>query len=549
MAEEDLDPSIWYRLFSAEGKPYYYNRAKKITQWELPEVEEGKLIDLSEGTSEQQEEEDPNRQLTEEEEKVLEMEKEIERLQSKAKQKELALQSKEEKAQQAMEKKLKAEKIYTAAVWVKKWTNMTQGSDKGHGEAYYVNLETGETQWDQPEGYMSEDELQEQKMQDDIDFDRTKGVEEVLETLGITTPTYKEDRDFLYGNVQGGGTLLRNKAKLSKRQVADRSNHRMKQLFLAMKYIGDVSEWRDVFSRDNYEIAKNTYAYLGPKVGRTPDELRTNLVKIIINVTNMFPQTVVHLVDGSWRVSYELFVKHCERGMAVERRKGKLRDLDAVKAWVLLYLGILYDAKEHVDVSARPGPKLLDDLLYFMATEEEKVFFLVAQLTFGMIELYVPATTDDFTALKTATPDALIGEVLKNENSHSLIEACLYFLNQQHYPYNNATLLGQLLHVMKVIVSNDASVDMLSAADYRILLDIVITEIANLPLEDTYRVEYMRVLYMIIANTPWKSTGKYRGPDITQTLDNVIAQANYGLDKQAITLAGKLLQDFQELLT
>ena len=551
MAEEEIDPTVWYRLYSAEGKAYYYNRAKKITQWEKPEVEPGKLIDVSEGAGSQQrqEEEDPNRQLTEEEEQMLEIEKEIARLRSKAEQKELALQTKEEKAKEALEKKIKAEKIYTASVWVKKWTNMTQGNDSGLGEAYYVNLETGETQWDQPEGYMSEDEIEEQKMQSEIDFDKTKGVEEVLETLGISTPTYREDRDFLYGNVKGGGTLLRDKAKLSKRQVADRSNHRMKQLFLAMKYIGSVTEWRDVFSRNDFEIARNTYAYLGPKVGRTPDELRGNLVKIMINVSNMFPQTIVHLVDGSWNVSYALFVKHCERGMEVERRKEKLRDLDTVKAWVLLYLSVLYDAGEHVDASAKPGEKLIEDLLYFMANEEEKVYLLLAQLVFGLVELYVPKTTDNFVGMKTAEPDPLIGAVLKSADFHSLVEASLFFLNQQHYPYDNPTLLTQLLHLMKVIVSSEKTVEIFSAADYKILLDIVILEMANLPLEDTHRVDYMRVLYMIIANTPWRKTGKYRAADITQTLDNIIAQANYGLDKSAIALAGKIMVDFQELLT
>jgi len=176
-----MSQAVWHLLQTEDGRPYYYNRAKKVTQWDRPD---GFVI-------------------TEEDDAVDE---------------------------QLEEKKLLIPKKKKKKVWVKKST-ATFGSDTD-SEHYYLNTQSGETQWDRPTDYESEDEATRHEDSARMTFDPNQNVMQILEELGcLNSNEMSLDREkmFMTGNDED-----------------DSCSRRLEQMLLAVKYAGtmiEVSAW------------------------------------------------------------------------------------------------------------------------------------------------------------------------------------------------------------------------------------------------------------------------------------------------------------------
>ena len=167
---EDDDDQTWVKLFTEDGKPYFYHPGQSITQWEEPEeyrdigAEPADALQLDQESDFAYEHE-----AGDEEEGAAPM-----------------------TANSGAQGKPK---------WVKKQTasfGMGKGADAG--EVYYVNQVTGETVWDKPDDFVENSVLDEISSKDDIilaEIDEDTSIEDAFDLLDIHGDIAVADRQIM----------------------------------------------------------------------------------------------------------------------------------------------------------------------------------------------------------------------------------------------------------------------------------------------------------------------------------------------------------------
>mmetsp|Transcript_4592 Transcript_4592/g.5302 ORF Transcript_4592/g.5302 Transcript_4592/m.5302 type:complete len:495 (+) Transcript_4592:122-1606(+) len=440
---------------------------------------------------------------------------------------------------------------------VKEWEKVfTQSVGVDQGEPYYLNNETGETQWDRPDDYISDTEFEQQELKDVIDFDQKLSLEEVLEKLGMDGPLL-EDRDKMFGRGEGGSDEDIN-------EVWDRCEHRMKQFLLCFQHVGTGEQWKNKLIIMDFKLPKNIYSYWqaskednfdenvfywAMEVEPMPDIVRSAVAKAMVITTDMAADDAQKgryyskLVDGQWGIGYPLFMKQCELGLTEELEKlnEDINDKPEVSHWLRLMYGVLTYGPA-MPRSCQPSSDLVNALLKIMKEFEEDDFIAAAKVFFGFgyhTPLY--RTEKDLTSVRDQQPPELLTHVMSNKASNQLIEGFLFLLNSQHTPYDNENLLKQLTHTGQLILQTTASAKLFLVNDIKVLIDIILLEIADLPKIDMYRVEYLKLLYMIIKNTSWQYDGHFRRPEIIVGIDDVVNAAAKGMHPDACKICTEIL--------
>jgi hypothetical protein len=149
---------------------------------------------------------------------------------------------------------------------------------------------------------------------------------------------------------------------------------------------------------------------------------------------------------------------------------------------------------------------------------------------------------EDMTATLNQKPNVVLRALLADsKNAELFSEAILHLINGQSYPYDDPVLLGQLLYMCRAIFSTSSTNEFFHTTDLRVLIDIIVLQLKDLPPDDEFRCDYLRVLHLIIINGPgWQ---KYRRADLLDALDSILQESTHNMHPLAIKFSVKILLD------
>ena len=130
-------------------------------------------------------------------------------------------------------------------------------------------------------------------------------------------------------------------------------------------------------------------------------------------------------------------------------------------------------------------------------------------------------------------------------------EALIHLLNEQGYPYEDEILLRQCIKCVKDIFASSSTASYFFTNDLKVLFDIAIREIGNLPQTDTLRVIYIGAIGELIQKSPWVEQGRYRRADIVKVLEDILdtgGDDEDGYNEEALDAVQDVLHDCQDLL-
>ena len=126
-------------------------------------------------------------------------------------------------------------------------------------------------------------------------------------------------------------------------------------------------------------------------------------------------------------------------------------------------------------------------------------------------------------------------------------------VNNQHYPYRNETVLRQALQFLETMFEGEGdgnTAAFLYTNDLKVLVDIIIREVQDLPPPDTVRRGYLKVAHLLIRNSPWMEHGRYRREDLLSALEGVLdaGQKGENMDPESCRLVEDIFVDCISIL-
>ena len=408
-------------------------------------------------------------------------------------------------------------------------------------ECYYVNTVTGETQWSRPAEYESEDERDRREDEGAICFDKSAAVASVLAELGCA-PAAGEmaaDREAM---LKGGAE-----------DAVRRCEKRLRQLNLAVRYCGSASEWERAMSAKELSLVREVYLHWG-KQGRTPPKVRAQACVLMHSFAQLDPSLIRRYVSGAWGQGPVDFFANLEQGL-----QEASPDEPSLFSWLSLMYSFLSEVPA-LPPAALPSQDTIQVLIAAMSAADEDLFLMAAYVLLALnSHLGLSAAAEgggggggggaeeegrDPRATLGDQPNALLCALLADRRGGELFsEAVMHLLNGQSYPYADAVLLGQLLLFVRASFATRATNELFHTNDVRVLLDIVLGNVRDLPPSDDFRTEYLRVLHLVLLNSPAWAKDKFRRREIVLALDEVCAAANKGMLKAAAKYATRILLD------
>lgn len=423
-------------------------------------------------------------------------------------------------------------------VWEKKITATIgiAADEEDAGDVYYVNKETGESQWNRPDGYVSDDEYQRSEEMAEIAFDMEASIPDILEELGAKpqgneTPQIVEDRERMLDTGIDEEFRVEN---------------RLRQIFLAIKYCGSVEGWEAAVQYGDYQFVRDIYLHLGD-ASKVPSPVRS-LTFILLETFEKLDGTLIrHYVDGDWGLDPEEFMINLSRGIE------EFDEADDTSKFSILALCYSFLTEvPNLSENALPSDDTLERLIDCMLAPTEDVFLMATYVLIALNSHYgYTANPDRFSGPETGDEDMSItlddepNHVVRVLNEDSLkaepfSEAILHLLNTSSYPYDDPVLLGQLLYMFRSLFSTKTTHDFFHLNDLKVMVDIILMQIRDLPLDDDFRSDYLRLLHLTIINSPWKG---YRRSEILESLDEVLAAAVDGMNELSCKCALRILLD------
>ena len=284
MSEEEAVDEIhgWVKLETDDGKEYYYNPDLNLTQWEPPDEGYQEINDH------------------EEEEEVVEEQPEYIEPEPEPQPEYVEEQHYEEEEAVATYTEADADDQPTAPIskttthmatpaspiaprakraicrWeLKETASFGAGTGNDAGDKYYLNKETGETVWEEPDDYFDDKE------------EAIKNRQNIIITLAPidedTTIEIGFDILDLYGeDAEHELNLLRSGDMSAAEACLKRLNY-LEQLF---QNVGSEDEWRDTIVADEYALAERTYDYLSGE-GDTPAEIRLCVCRLLVQFSKL----------------------------------------------------------------------------------------------------------------------------------------------------------------------------------------------------------------------------------------------------------------------
>lgn len=569
------DANTWLLLHTDKGRAYYYNRALKKTQWELPT--EGQVVDLTALAKQAQEQKSAQQQQQRRHSQQNKKKEESNNNNNTAKASPARSPSQGIDARASTHRRRgsidiesytdgQAEddsnadasggRVRTSSIasrrmpaanntnnnWTKKGTATFGAGTTGDdiGECYYVNSESGETQWQRPDGYESEEEVDARNMQSTMLFDPTESIDVCFDAIGVLSVEAAEER--------------KTAAETGRLVAVGQVQSRLENLLLLVQQVGTEVDWDELIMADDYALPRAVFESLPANVDYCTYQTRYVACQLFLLLSKLQPSILTNLVSGQWGASTTL-VAHVEVGVGESRElTNKKKREESIVAYVQLLAAVLTECQEYgLAAEQLPSERLVKELFDIMAASSEELFFSIATALCALNMHMLPPDIDEGfeVDLRKDKPSMLLKIVAKYPKTEFLGEAVLHLLNQQHFPYDDEVLLKQLLKFMQSLFRYKATSEFMFTNDLMVLTDMMVLELTDLPPEDAMRWEYLRLLQLVIMRSPWAQSGnKYRAKDIHKVLDGIMqAHDATGVEPRVISLVQAVLTDCADLLT
>jgi len=440
----------------------------------------------------------------------------------------------EAKGTRSMDRKSSENRRYRR-IWEKKKTATVglAGTSEDEAQIYYLNIETGETQWERPEKYLSDDEVERMEETSEIEFDKEASPMQILEELGFLSEISVQDREQMLDSGEDDG---------------GRCEFRLRQLYLALKYAGSPEEWVDCIQQGDYELVLNIYKHLG-QADRTPRGVRAVTCILLETFLKIDSSLIRRYTDDDWGLDTVEFLRNIEKGL-----HECSEDEGAFFSWLSLLYNFLTEIPRLAS-DALPSEDTIEILISCMDAKDEDVFLLAAYVIValnshhghtaeqGTAARVLEAGDEDMSATLDDHPNQVVQILQKDAHKVELFgEAILHLLNTSSYPYDDPVLLGQLLYMFRSLFSTRATREFFYTNDLKVLVDIILHQLSALSPDDEFRVDFLRLLHLVIINSPWTKS-HYRRVDILESLDAILAASESGMLQLSCKCALRILLD------
>jgi hypothetical protein len=435
-------------------------------------------------------------------------------------------------------------------------SSSTYNNTENGGEIFFLNQETGETTWDRPPDYESEEE-------EALLDDRALAKFELGDELNNVFPKF---------DPRSGEALNDN--------VTQREE-RLEQLRLVIKYCGSKQEWEPLAPTLVQTLLSSSYWGNPQLSARARLSIAQLLVSLCLLDPNAYPNE---------------FLNHpgvLSRNITNGLREGKSSN-DAIETFLTILDGVLCSATMNGLCIPMTSESLVTDdenimvtLFDILVNSEENLFLLTGKIIAGLFfhssgsmgndyelistikgldvsELQISSrksvknlaatTTTTTTTTTSISINPLVGTLWTKSSSTTyrqlLFEALLKLLNSQQYPFDDDALLSHVLRMFRILLesayyhngngTSDISPLFLSN-DLNLLQDITITELRNLPTNAIrHRFSYLCLLYSIIKRDEWNA---HAADQVRGVLESIILVKDDGVTPGIIkALAAEVLE-------
>ncbi|CAM9194713.1 unnamed protein product [Pylaiella littoralis] len=116
---------------------------------------------------------------------------------------------------------------------------------------------------------------------------------------------------------------------------------------------------------------------------------------------------------------------------------------------------------------------------------------------------------------RPSSRSAVVPALLQHSARHEVDGAVLHIFNEAGYPNGDTELARLCLTFCYDAFEEDRDGDLFYVNDIKVLVDVVVRELCNLPADDPLRVDYLRLLTRLLEQSEWATRGgRYRELDI-----------------------------------
>lgn len=410
------------------------------------------------------------------------------------------------------------------------------------GDVYYVNNETGETHWEKPLDYIDEEQEEQLKQYNSMVVD--DGEEEFVPLASINED---DDLESCFATLDLYGTVAMNERngmfngeKESSRNVRKRLEY-LKEMFLG---VGSEEEWLDAVREDDCKLAFTLWEYW-PKENnqKTSKHVRLLVCRLLVMISKLDPQVMILIAAEEWGQLSSVW-QHCTSGLEEASTMADNQDLveEAYLCWLFFIYGMCTESQDYgISHEALPSKEFCIKLLDLMVDTSEDIFLNSAKASVSLLAHYDVGGQNQF----------LIALKDHSDNQH-FGEAVIHHLNEQHYPYEDENLLTQTLEALKNIFTWSETSKYFFTNDVKVVIDIVVRELVNLPVQDDIRKNYLDVLNALMQNSQWLSQGRYKREEICEVLESILDaggdENGNGYSVAAVTRVREVLEECQPML-
>ena len=181
-----------------------------------------------------------------------------------------------------------------------------------------------------------------------------------------------------------------------------------------------------------------------------------------------------------------------------------IREVSELLAGVVTYIRV---EKEN----SRPTSSLLDTMFSVMDTPlPQKVFMTMSKCVCEINALHDGPVKNN----------PVMQAIASNPKSEMWSEALVYELNETET--EDEDTLKIITRVVIDVYSQKTTSNFFYTNDMNVLVDILLRELNDLPMESDLRVDFLVALENLMQNSPWFSKGQYRKDDIKEALGGIL---------------------------
>ncbi len=467
--ESSEEVSPWKEVQCSDGTVYYMNVETKETQWDRPDtplkiVPYGKMYVVSEEVESVDDAESENNIVGQ----VIDIE------------------SGEESDSHESAHSLSPMKTKRRRVSCSVWSPRKVGFDSE--ETYYINNITGETSWQKPNEL---DDSIVDPAYEGIDFPPELDAEECYSLIGFNSNEHA--------------------AELEDMLVRGSTDNCYRRLQSFAKFL-DEHKNEDLVSKliEREDCVIVVAKHLGK---RTSADVRMMVIQILLSKIAAFvdiSNIVKTLLDA---FGVQLIWLHTEQALkesiSIETNEGTQDEFTQICLMRLISnVCILHnDAKSPEEM---PRKSLINMLMSIMSDASKDCFIATCNALVYLNSLY-----------NNRKYNVVMHVCVENAKSEYFGEALLHTINAQNSPHGDRGLLRGCLKVCCDLFSDVATSNFFYSNDLKVLVDIIIRGLCDLPIQDAIRTSFLEVLELLLTKSAWYSKGQYRCNDIVHTLVSI----------------------------